>query len=344
VPNPLDLFGRVGDYLKGRPYWSRIEPFFTLLSLYATTVVLAYEYVQWRYHIAPALPLYLSSYIFRQITVVFAAIGAAGYLLGRVNRSPEAETLGVRIRRHSRLFLRQAAVITLVAALAAPAIVYLSPARVSRIRIKFLAEPDFNKFALTYLIYELNRMQNNWYFEVDFDTFNDGALTSRERTQCESAADQSMCYALILAGGRPFVGITKEKLGDDYFFKNQGAVSVISTYGWQQYAPPSTYEFLIYSLVVQSILIHLNANGPGLPGAAYRESRVSIGELFQFSPRRQEMKAAILAPHLTPGAEELLLNSFGVEYLSTCRNMLSLDWLHTQRVTQNLEKNFSVKL
>jgi hypothetical protein len=101
---------------------------------------------------------------------------------------------------------------------------------------------------------------------------------------------------------------------------------------------------VLHALIVQSILIHLNANAAGLPAGAFRESRTSVGELFQFSPRRQEMKAAILAPHLTPEARELLLNSFGVEYLSICENMLSLDWLRAPRVTQNLEKSFGVKL
>ena len=344
MANPLDVFGRVGEYLKSRPYWARIEPLFTLLSLYSTVLVLAYEYVQWRYHVAPPLSLYLRSYIFKQISVVFAAIGTAGFLLGRVTASPQAEGIGQQLRKHSRTILRQVAVVTVVAALAAPAFLYLSPARVSQVRVKFLAEPKFNKYALTYLIYELNRMQKNWYFEVDFDTFNDGALTSGERRQCESAGDQSLCYAQILAGGKPFVGIATQQLGEDYFFESQGVVSVISTYGWEQYAPPSTYEFVLYSLIVQSILIHLNANAAGLPAGVFRESRTSVGELFQFSPRRQEMKAAILAPHLTPKAEELLLNSFGVEYLSTCENLLSLDWLRAPRVARNLEKSFGVKL
>ena len=95
-----------------------------------------------------------------------------------------------------------------------------------------------------------------------------------------------------------------------------------------------------HSLIVQSILIHLNSNAGGLPTGAVHESRTSVGELFQFSPRRQEMKAAILAAHLTPRGEQLLLNSFGIEYLTTCESLLTLEWLHSPRVTQNLEKSF----
>ena len=96
-------------------------------------------------------------------------------------------------------------------------------------------------------------------------------------------------------------------------------------------------------LFPKSILIHLNGRG-ALPPEAFRESRSSVGELFQFSPRRTELKAAILAAHLTPKAEELLLNSFGVEYLTTCENLLRLDWLHSEGVLENLEKSFKVKL
>ena len=45
MANPLDVFGRIGEYLKSRPYWARIEPLFTLISLYGTVLVLAYEYL-----------------------------------------------------------------------------------------------------------------------------------------------------------------------------------------------------------------------------------------------------------------------------------------------------------
>ena len=78
MPNPLEIMARLAEYLKGKPYWSQIEPLFTLVSLYITTGILAYEYIQWAYHVAPPLSLYLNSYIFNQITVVFAAIGLAG--------------------------------------------------------------------------------------------------------------------------------------------------------------------------------------------------------------------------------------------------------------------------
>lgn len=344
MPNPLDVLGQVSNYFKNKPYWSRIEPLFTLVSLYCTTAILAYEYVQWRYHVAPPLSLYVHSYIFKQITVLFVAIGVAGFFLGRVGTPTDSPGIALTLRKHGRAVLRQASIITVVMAVTVPLFVYLSPSRVSQIKVKFMGAPAFDKYALTYLIYELNRLQKNWYFEVDFDVFDDGVLKTTERKQCETAQNRALCYAQMLSQGTPFIGVANEQLGQDYFFQNQGQVSVVSTYGWEQYAPPSAYEFVIHSLIVQSILIHLNSNASGLPANAFQESRTSVGELFQFSPRRQEMKAAILAPHLTPKGEQLLLNSFGIEYLTTCESLLTLEWLHSPRVIQNLEKSFNVKL
>jgi hypothetical protein len=342
VPSPLDIFGRAADYLKTKPYWPQIEPLFTLISIYAATAILAYEYIQWRYHVAPPLPLYLNSYIFRQVTIVFAAIGLSGILLSRFG-APVSGQLALKLHKHAPGFLRQASIVTVVLALTLPILLYLSPSQVSQIRVKFMDEPPFDKYALTYLIYELNRLQKNWYFEVDQDVFNDAAMKSTERNQCESAPNRALCYGQIISGGAPFIGLATEQLGGDNFFQNHGQVSVISTFRWDQYAPPGYYEFVIHSLIVQSILIHLNGRG-ALPPEAFRESRTSVGELFQFSPRRTELKAAILAAHLTPKAEELLLNSFGVEYLTTCENLLRLEWLHSERVLENLEKSFKVKL
>jgi hypothetical protein len=91
-------------------------------------------------------------------------------------------------------------------------------------------------------------------------------------------------------------------------------------------------------------MIHLNSNCGGLPAGAFQESRLSYGDLFEFTPRRNEMKAAILAAHLSPRGQELLANCFGLEYMNTCNRLLSLDWLHSGRVHDNLEKNFGIKL
>ena len=118
----------------------------------------------------------------------------------------------------------------------------------------------------------------------------------------------------------------------------------MSTYAWRQYAPPGEYEFLTYAIIVQSVLIHLNTHCSGLPAGAFRESRISANDLFQFSPRRRAMKAAILAAHLTPRNELLLFNCFGPQYVAVTGNVLSLEWLRTGRVRDNLERVFGVKV
>lgn len=336
------------DYFKEKPYWSRIQPVFMLFSLYLTTLVLAYQFIQWQYGISLRVSLYLSSYVFKQITISFIAIGIIGFIFSRFSKREkgmEHNKAREFIRKYSRIIFQRSAVIGLVLVIFIPIFMYFSPHHVSHIRIKFLEEPmpDFHKYAFVYLIYELNKLQQDWYFEIDFDVFDDAILTTQERERC-GGENKTLCYAEILSNDMPFIGITTKQLGQDFFWQNHNKVSVISTFRWEDYSPPSTYEFLTYSIIVQSILIHLNAHCGGLPESALKQSRVAYGDLFQFSPRRNEMKSAILAAHLSPKGEELLLNCFGVEYVRTCSNLLTLEWLHSKKVTENLDRSFHVKL
>lgn len=342
----LRLWDTLLAYLRERPYWSRIQPLLTLLSLYLMAIVLGYQYIQWQYGLSPPLSLYLRSYLFRQVTVAFLALGAAAALLhwhSRREAVAARDQAGTTSRRWQRAIAPRLIIGGVVLVVAIPAFIYVSPKRVSHIHVKYLTEPkEFDGYAFVYLLYELNKRQRDWYFEVDFDVFNPDALTSRERGACAGHMYQSLCYATTLAEGRPFIGITSERLGEDYFWQNQGRVSVLSTFGWQQYAPPSTYAFLAYSTIVQSIVIHLNTHCTSLPGGSFRESRVAYGDLFQYTPRRTALKSEILAAHLSPKGEALLLNCFGVRYMATVSSLLTLDWLHSGSVPRNLKTAFRV--
>jgi hypothetical protein len=344
----LKLWETIFQYFSEKPYWATIRPFFTLLSLYIITVVLAYQYIEWQYHISPEIPLYLRSYIFKQITIVFIAIAVISSLFKLQSRGKEATrqiNLLTVIQQYSGIILRRAVVLGFVFALTIPMLMHFSPNKASHIRVKFLTEtePDFDKFAFVYLLYELNKLQKHWYFQVDFDVFDERRLTSIQRKAC-TEDPKILCYAETISDDKPFIGITKQELGNDFFWQNRNKVSVISTYAWELYSPPSVYEYLAHSIIVQSILIHLNAHCKGLPDKAFKESRVAHGDLFQFLPRRTAIKANILAAHLNRKGEELLLNCFGAEYMSVCSKLLTLEWLHSERITENLEKSFDVKL
>jgi hypothetical protein len=332
------------DYVKGTPFWSRLQPLFAILSLYLTTIVLAYQYIQWQYGLTPSLALYLRSYLFRQVTVAFLAFGLVAVLLSALRRWEHTVLPEGAVRSSWRYFAPRVTIAAAVLAVTVPLLLYLAPTRVSHIRVKFLAEPrDVDPYAFVYLLYELNKRQRDWYFELDFDTFNADTLTSAERRACPDDRNQALCYAEVLAQGRPFIGITSTRLGEDFFWQNRGPVSAVSTFGWQDYAPPSTYDYLAYSVMVQSILIHLNTHCTGLPPAAFRDSRVAYGDLFQYTPRRSAMKAAILAAHLSPRGEELLLNCFGPAYVTRVASLLSLDWLHSGKVPANLRRVFRIE-
>lgn len=220
-----------------------------------------------------------------------------------------------------------------------------TPNRVTNIRIKFLDRPSsFDREALAYLVYELNRRQKDWYFVVDFDVFNSASLTSTEDAACSRSDRPMLCYTEAAASGKPMIGITEKSLGGAYFAEHRGTFSAISTYDRQAYEPLSTYEYLTYNLVVQGLLIHLDAHGRGLPEGSFQPATTSHGGVFEYTPRREAIKATILAARLSPSEEELLFNRFGPAYLASCKEMLSLDWLRSDPTARNLKDIFGVTL
>lgn len=338
----LQLWEAVQGYVKDKPYASALRPALGLLSVYLVALVTTYEYVQWQYHVSPPVPLFLGSYLFRQVSIGFAAFAVLLYVF-RTRPAEPARVPPAWRRAWRAVGPKRLAVAALVVALAVVALVRLAPARASHVRVRFLSDPggSFDRYALVYLLYELNKLQRHWYFEVDFDTFDPVELSSAEREDC---GGRPLCHARLLARGQPFIGITTEALGQDSFWQNDGLTSVLTTQGWADHAPPGVYEYLAHGVVVQSLLIHLNAHCRGLPSGAYEPSRAAHGDLFQFSPRRQAMKAEIMAAHLSPDGEELLLNCFGVDYMTTASSLLTLDWMHTKRVEDNLRRAFGVTL
>lgn len=341
------LWETVFDYFKERPYWSKVRPIVVFFFLYIIVTVLAYQFIKWQYGIEARIELFLRSYIFKQITLVFMAIGVILCLFaleGKRQKGWEQEKVSESIRKYTRMFLPRAIIVGLVAVAFIPMFLYLSPSKTSRIHVRFLSQPgsDFNEQAFIYLIYELNKLQKNWYFEVSFDVFNERSLRREDRERCEQV-DKSLCYAELLSQDRPFIGITSRELDQAFFFKNRNKVSVISTYHIDTYAPLSNYEFLVYSLIIQSMLIHLNQHCT-LPPDTFEESREAHGGLFQFMPDPRAMKSTILASRLNKEEEELFFNCFGAEYVSICSQLLTLEWLRAERVTKNLEKYFKVKL
>jgi hypothetical protein len=346
----FELWNTITDYLKDKPYWQTIKGLFTLLSLYLTGSVLAYEYLRWQYGLEPPLALFLRSYLFKQISLIALTVCVIG-LLFRVADRRRATTTDTEVawtaslRKYGSVFGQRVALIGLVLCLAVPAFNSLAPRKASNIRILFLEDPDpeFNREALVYLLYELNQRQRQWYFKVDFDVFNKRALTSSERNTCEGERE-ALCFAEKAGSGQQLIAITTNSLGDDHFWVNHGSTSVITTVDWKPYIPPTQYEYLVYSVLTQSIVLHLNTQCSGLPAAAFRESREGFGDLFEFSPRRYAMKPAILAAHLSPGQEETLMNCFGAEYLKTTSSLLSLEWLRSEAVKKNLERSFQVSL
>jgi hypothetical protein len=343
-----EFLGTIKEYFKDKPYWPAIQGLLTLLSLYLTASVLAYEYLRWQYGLEPALEQFLRSYLFKQISLIALTVFLIG-LLFRLAERPRAATAegawAVSLRKYAPGLGKRAALAGLVLCLAVPVFNSLTPRKASNIRILFLEDPDpeFDRDALVYLLYELNQRQRQWYFKVDFDVFNKNALTSSELKACEGERE-ALCFAEMTGAGQQLIAITTRPLGADHFWLNRGSTSVITTADWKPYIPPSQYEYLVYSVLTQSIVLHLNTQCSGLPVAAFQESREGFGDLFEFSPRRYAMRPAILAAHLSPPQEETLLNCFGAEYMKATSSLLTLEWLRSDAVRKNLERSFHVNL
>ncbi len=339
------FFDMLVDYLKGKSFWPLIEPLFTLGSLYVLAVVIAYQYVEWRYRFTPELTTFLHSYIAKQISVVFLTFLLLALVLGTKWKAGVRSEVEARLGGWVRSGAKKLVVAGIIVVFATAVFLRLAPHRVSHITVKFLERPkSFDASPFAYIVYELNRSQTDWHFTLDTDPFN---RISRSSSEIELCGEDSLCYAKLLAhdiDDEAFIGITESGFDQDSFWMNTGSVSVISAGQWKGYEPPSIYEYLAYSLIVQSTLIHLNRNCAGLPTGAFQSSRLSYGDLFEFTPRRNEMKAAILAAHLSPIGQQLLSNCFGLEYMNTCNRLLSLDWLENGRVHENLKKNFGVEL
>jgi hypothetical protein len=351
------LWDKILAYLESRPYWQRVEPFAAFAALLVAVSASTYEYIEWRYHLSLPPEVFLSSYVFRQILLCFAA--AALLLLIFRRRSgrqggPElpgeapAPVAGARpaarwtARLRQGAFIRKLAAAALVVAILLAALVRLSPARASRIRVRFLDEAaGVDQFALTYLLYELNKAQDSWQYEVDVDPFNPQELKTADRAEC---GDEPLCLAGKAAGGLPFIGITARPLGDESaYWQNRDNASVISVERFTGGTAPGVYEYLAYTLVVQSVVIHLNRSCGDPSAWAFKQSRVATGDLFDFSPRRDEMRAKILAGHLTPRDQALLLKCFGFGYMHTVSQLVTLDWLRG-KVSENLARAFGVHL
>jgi hypothetical protein len=336
------------SYLKGRAYWAAIEPFVIVVVGWGAAQLLAYQWLSASTSFKPSIELFLGSYVSKRITIV--ALGIVAILLAtRPFQRKEGEPgpvgrLATYWHRHWRRVVHRTLAIALIVAAVAVGFRVYSPNRVSHIAVRFMSlDDDVTPEAVAYLVYELNRRQRHWYFNVDFRPFTAEMLTSAEAERCGADQRPQLCHAQALSGGEPFIGITAASLGGAYFAEHQGAVSVISTSDHDAYAPLSTYEYLAYTLILQAIAIHLDLSG-ALPADAFAEGKVSHGGLFQFVPEKQALKSAILAARLSPDEEALLLNEFGSDYVATCASLLTMEWLYGGRVRSNLESVFGAKI
>src|SRR6266852_359307 len=288
-----ELWSTVLDFLKEQPFWRSIQPIIALSAGYLFVAFAGYEYIHWLYRLSPDISLYIRSYLFKQLSLLYAGL-AILFLIFYASPTKQPQAWNVRLRQ-SLKSVRWGKVLAVMVVVFATAIgvLRLAPRHASEIRIIFLAEPgnEFSKYALVYIIYELNKLQPDWFFEVNPDPFNPDFLDSSERDRCDK--NEFSC-AEAMARGKPAIAITTKPLQDAFFGFNIGSTSLISTFDWQKYSPPNVYEYLAYSIVMQSVTIHLNKHCGGLAESSFAPAKASQGDVLGFAPRRQTIKAEIL--------------------------------------------------
>jgi hypothetical protein len=137
---------------------------------------------------SPRLDLYLRSYVVKQITLAYLTVAAVGLVFlyrRRINEPNVPNRIRKRLAQLYRDFGRRLLLALTLVICFGTIFVYVSPHSVRHIRIEFLDEPTFDKYAFGYTVYELNREQNYWHFDINFDVFNaDATLTQLTLNWC----------------------------------------------------------------------------------------------------------------------------------------------------------------
>jgi hypothetical protein len=366
------------DYLKRTPYWPFLEPVLLIGFLYVGVCIVSYQYLQWRYQVTLDLPLFLQSYLLRQVSVGFAAVVGAFIVLTVGSAPKAADRRGLWHRLASGLGLRIGLVLLIGAVALALLQVWTPEFKVSPIRVRFAAlgtfsavtspggpEPSGDKLrtdyqrlreVAQYLLYEINHRQRAWKLEFETTAFRADLVSKADEDRCADDDMPPFCIveafrAAMLKVSRaqpPLVLVTAEPLGGGgtraWFWLNRGPVSVVTMADWGGPGSAGAVEFLAYALVVQSVMIHMQAYcGLTQPPAGEPEGIV-VGNVFDLQPGLDAMRAAVLTGHLSREDERQLLNCFGPEYMRTAISLAGLGWLRSSPVRETLKKVYGVEL
>jgi hypothetical protein len=349
-----EMWKSLTGYLEKQPYWERLQPITLLVFLYAGAAIVVYQYLQWQYGLAPPPEIFLRSYLFKQVTVIFIVVVAAIAAFRLRRPTDEAPLPGTRawFVRHKGWLAQRFLVVALILVGGFLLLMWVTPSpAVANVVLRFhppersLLRFDFDPLRLTYLVYELNREQRAWHFEVDLAPFDETLVPAADTLPCGSERRRLLCIADAYnresgRNDRPLILITHEGFGSgstgrSYYWLHDDAVSVISATDWR-FQAPSIYDYLAYSIVVHSLLIHLDTQCADFRPPA-EDDRTMQGDIFEPQVDRRLMQASVMASHLSRDLEEMLLNCFGPAYAADAGRLLSLDWLHDDRVLQNAD-------
>ena len=364
-----DLISRLFDWLRQSWIWAKfLEPALLLLVVYVTIVSTYWQYLQWRYDGVITLELFRQSHLLLRLTIVFLAVVLVfAVALYGTFQSEEAKA-DPSLRRRQLAWKAAIAGALLVAIPLATHL--LSPRADARpIRVMLTAADEFAPpqeerwhgtggsgatnvdlrqlgDALVYLLFEINRRQTAWQFELETVRFRRDLVGGQAEESCRGDY-QLLCLLESYEEGARRVLITDAPLdaaSRARFWLHRGESSVITIWDWRRIEQPIIYEYLAYTLILQALVIHMDASCGETALQAARGEGIVSGNVFENQPQEPGMIAAVLAGHLGPDDQRRLLDCFGPAYLHRAVDLISLDWLRSAPVRDNLDRVYGVSL
>lgn len=360
------LFDFVAEYVKEQRYWKILRPITVAIAVFAGIQLLLLQYLKFQYNIAPSISLYFRSYFFQGSLIAFCVCIAVvvAFRLGPLNSQRTwFKVMMDRLQMDRAALYFRTATILIAVSLLTLAAWRLLPGKSTDVAVKFRSPiPDARPDVLAYLIYELNRRQQNWYFRLDLQDINPDKFQPDKLAECERGPDVELSivehWASLNKIDTPVIALTSFTLGKARFYQHRNNISVVSTADRNKYLPISDYEYLVFNIIVQGIALHLNQRGitpseltrnfsrdAESTGATQGGLRFAArGGIFEFDATGETYKSMILAASLSPEEEMVIFNTLGPDYLRSAKEMLSLKWMRTPEVTSNLKNYFNVEL
>jgi hypothetical protein len=183
---------------------------------------------------------------------------------------------------------------------------------------------DFDQFAASYFILQLNKVQNLFEFSVIRDEEKQVSKIPHS-DNAEDFLSWLINFSETISDRLDFwIGITSKSFSGNYFFITYGGgYSLITTSDWKkEYALPSLFEYLTHAAIVCSVYSLdytkkelLKSHGP------------TMGCIFDFTRDKRDRKITVASEFICHDCRKRIVQSLGQKALVEIEKMVSKDWM-----------------